>query len=173
MAIHSLDGVEPELPADGRFWIAPDARVIGRVRLGEDVGVWFGAVIRGDIEPIIIGDASNIQEHSVLHTDRGFPLTIGTGCTVGHRAILHGCTIGNNSLIGMGAIVLNGAKIGENSLVAAGALVPEGRDYPDGALIIGSPGRVVRMLDEAAIMRLRLSAANYVENARRFARGLA
>ena len=173
MAIHSLDGIGPELPDEGRYWIAPDARVIGKVTLGPDVGIWFGAVLRGDNERITVGAASNIQEHSVLHTDMGYPLTIGAGCTIGHRAILHGCTIGENSLIGMGAIVLNGARIGANSLVAAGALIPEGREYPDGSLIIGAPGKVVRSLDEAAIERLRQSARSYVENARRFAKGLA
>ena len=131
MAVHTLDGIAPSLPGDGRYWIAPDARVIGNVVIGEDVGIWFDAVLRGDNEPITVGAATNIQEHSVLHTDMGFPLTIGRGCTIGHRAILHGCTVGDNSLIGMGAIVLNGARIGANSLVGAGALVPEGKDYPD------------------------------------------
>ena len=173
MAVHTLDGIAPNLPGDGRFWIAPDARVIGNVVIGEDVGIWFGAVLRGDNEPITIGAETNIQEHSVLHTDMGFPLTVGSGCTIGHRAILHGCTVGDNSLIGMGAIVLNGARIGANSLVGAGALVPEGKDYPDGSLIIGTPGRVVRTLTEEQIGRLRQSARSYVENWKRFARGFA
>lgn len=173
MAVHTLDGVAPRLPAEGRFWIAPDARVIGNVEIGEDVGIWFGAVLRGDNEPIVVGAATNIQEHSVLHTDMGFPLTIGAGCTIGHRAILHGCTVGENSLIGMGAIVLNGARIGANSLVGAGALVPEGKEYPDGSLIIGTPGRVVRTLSDEQIERLSQSARSYVENWKRFARGLA
>ncbi len=173
MAVHTLDGIAPNLPGDGRFWIAPDARVIGNVVIGEDVGIWFGAVLRGDNEPITVGAETNIQEHSVLHTDLGFPLTIGSGCTIGHRAILHGCTVGDNSLIGMGAIVLNGARIGANSLVGAGALVPEGKDYPDGSLIIGTPGRVVRTLTEEQIGRLRQSARSYVENWKRFARGFA
>ncbi len=172
MAVHSLDGIGPELPEAGDYWIAPDARVIGTVTLGVDVGVWFGAVLRGDNERITVGAGTNIQEHSVLHTDMGFPLTIGAGCTIGHRAILHGCTIGDNSLVGMGAIILNGARIGANSLVGAGALVPEGKDYPDGSLIVGVPGRVVRALDDAQIERLRQSAASYVANWRRFAAGL-
>lgn len=173
MAVHTLDGIAPNLPGGGRYWIAPDARVIGNVVIGEDVGIWFGAVLRGDNEPITVGAETNIQEHSVLHTDLGFSLTIGRGCTIGHRAILHGCTVGDNSLIGMGAIVLNGARIGANSLVGAGALVPEGKDYPDGSLIIGTPGRVVRTLTEEQIERLRQSAQSYVENWKRFARGFA
>ena len=173
MAVHTLDGIAPTLPAEGNYWIAPDARVIGNVVIGEDVGIWFGAVLRGDNEPITVGAATNIQEHSVLHTDMGFPLTIGRGCTIGHRAILHGCTVGDNSLIGMGAIVLNGARIGANSLVGAGALVPEGKHYPDGSLIIGTPGRVVRTLTEDQIGRLRQSALSYVDNWKRFARGFA
>ncbi|SHF30088.1 Carbonic anhydrase or acetyltransferase, isoleucine patch superfamily [Kaistia soli DSM 19436] len=171
MAENTLDGVGPELPEAGRYWIAPDARVIGKVTLGVDVGVWFGAVLRGDNERITVGAATNIQEHAMLHTDMGFPLAIGEGCTIGHRAILHGCTIGENSLIGMGAIVLNGARIGANSLVGAGALVPEGKDYPEGSLIVGAPGRVVRTLTPEQIERLRQSARSYVENWRRFANG--
>ncbi len=173
MAVHTLEGIGPELPEAGRYWIAPDARVIGKVTLGADVGIWFGAVLRGDNERITVGAATNIQEHSVLHTDMGFPLTIGDGCTIGHRAILHGCTIGDNSLVGMGAIILNGARIGANSLVGAGALVPEGKTYPDGSLIIGVPGRVARALDEDQIERLRQSARSYVGNWKRFAGGLA
>jgi len=173
MAVHTLDGIAPTLPAEGHYWIAPDARVIGNVVIGEDVGIWFGAMLRGDNEPITVGAATNIQEHSVLHTDMGFPLTIGRGCTIGHRAILHGCTVGDNSLIGMGAIVLNGARIGANSLVGAGALVPEGKDYPDGSLIIGTPGRVMRTLTEEQIERLRQSARSYVDNWKRFAGGFA
>ena len=172
MAIHSLDGVAPTLPAPGRYWVAPDARVIGKVTLGDEVGIWFGAVLRGDNERITVGARSNIQEHAVLHTDMGFPLTIGEVCTIGHRAILHGCTIGDNALIGMGAILLNGSRIGENSLVAAGALVPEGRDYPPGSLIVGMPAKAIRSLDGDAIGRLRQAATGYVANWRRFAAGL-
>jgi carbonic anhydrase/acetyltransferase-like protein (isoleucine patch superfamily) len=130
MPIHSLDGVTPELPGEGRFWVAPDAQVIGKVTLGDEVGIWFGAVLRGDNERITIGARSNIQEHCVLHTDMGYPLDIGPGCTIGHRAILHGCTVGENSLIGMGAIVLNGARIGANCLVAGGRRPGQGDPQP-------------------------------------------
>jgi carbonic anhydrase/acetyltransferase-like protein (isoleucine patch superfamily) len=172
MPIHSLDSVVPELPAAGEFWIAPDAHVIGRVRLGRDVGIWFGAVLRGDNELIDIGERTNIQEHAMLHTDIGSPLTVGGGCTIGHRAILHGCTVGANSLIGMGAIILNNARIGANCLVGAGALVTEGKEFPDNALIVGSPAKAIRTLDEAAAARIGLSAEGYVRNWRRFAAGL-
>ena len=172
MPTYALDGVSPELPADGTFWVAPDAVLIGRVRLGEAAGVWFGSVLRGDQEPITIGARSNVQELCVFHTDEGFPLTVGAGCTIGHRAILHGCTIGDNCLIGMGAIVLNGAKIGDNSLVGAGALVPEGREIPPGSLVIGMPGKVARPLSEEEIERNRWSSNHYVENWQRFAKGL-
>jgi carbonic anhydrase/acetyltransferase-like protein (isoleucine patch superfamily) len=172
MPLHRLDALAPELPPAGHYWIAPDAHVIGRVRLGVDVGIWFGAVLRGDNELIDIGARSNIQEHSMLHTDMGFPLTIGAGCTIGHRAILHGCVIGDNSLIGMGAIVLNGARIGSNCLVGAGALVTEGKEFPDNSLIVGSPARVVRTLDEAAAARITGSADGYVRNWQRYAAGL-
>jgi carbonic anhydrase/acetyltransferase-like protein (isoleucine patch superfamily) len=168
----ALDGVSPVVP-EGFFWVADNASVIGNVEIGEDVGIWFGAVIRGDNELIRIGRGSNIQDLSVLHTDPGFSLSIGAGCTIGHRATLHGCTIGQNTLIGMGATVLNGAVIGSNCLVGAGALVTEGKQFPDGSLIVGSPAKVVRELDEAGIERLRKSAAHYVGNARRFAAGLA
>ncbi|HZP21476.1 MAG TPA: gamma carbonic anhydrase family protein [Bauldia sp.] len=172
MPLHSLDGIAPTVPAPGTFWVAPDAAVIGQVLLGEGVGIWFGAVARGDNEPIVIGANSNIQEHCVLHTDMGFPLTVGAGCTIGHRAILHGCTVGDNCLVGMGAIVLNGAVIGENSLVGAGALLPEGREIPPNSLVIGTPGRVVRQLTGDEVERNRLSARHYVEAWKRFASGL-
>lgn len=171
--LYAIDGHEPQLVGAGPAFIADDARIIGKVRLGEDTGIWFGTVLRGDNELIDIGAGTNVQEHTVMHTDMGFALTIGTGCTIGHRAILHGCTIGSNSLIGIGAIVLNGACIGSNSLVGAGALVTEGKKFPDNSLIVGSPARVVRTLDEAAVAMLAQSAAHYVENARRFARTLA
>src|SRR5919106_657882 len=150
MPLYSLDDVAPELAADGRYWIAPDAHVIGRVRLGRDASVWFGSVLRGDNELIEVGERSNIQEGSMLHTDLGFPLTVGPNCTIGHHAILHGCTIGANALIGMGATVLNGARIGANSLVGASALVTEGKTFPDGSLIVGAPARAIRTLDEKA-----------------------
>jgi carbonic anhydrase/acetyltransferase-like protein (isoleucine patch superfamily) len=144
--------------------------VIGRVRLGKDVGVWFGAVLRGDNEAIAIGEASNIQEMVMMHTDPGFRLTVGEGCTIGHRAILHGCTLGNNVLVGMGAIVLNGARVGDNCLIGAGALVPEGREIAPGSLVVGMPGKAVRPLSGDEIGRLRISAAHYVANWKRFAR---
>ncbi len=173
MPIYSLDVHSPELPAAGAFWVAPDASVIGKIRLGQDVSIWFGAVLRGDNELIDIGAGSNIQEGCALHTDMGFALRVGEGCTIGHRAILHGCTIGDNSLIGMGATVLNGAQIGRNCLIGAHALIPEGKIIPDGSLVMGMPGRVTRALSEAEIDGLRRSAANYVLNGRRFASGLA
>ncbi len=172
MPIYTLDDVAPELPEAGRFWVAPDAHVIGRVRLGLDVGIWFGAVLRGDNELIDIGEATNIQEGALLHTDMGAPLTVGAGCTIGHKAILHGCTIGENSLIGMGATILNHARIGADCLVGANALVTEGKAFPDNSLIVGAPAKAVRVLDEAAIERLRWSARNYVENWKRFAKGM-
>jgi carbonic anhydrase/acetyltransferase-like protein (isoleucine patch superfamily) len=172
MPIYSLDGNAPLLPQPDRFWIAPDAHVIGRVLLGLDVGIWFGAVLRGDNEPIDIGEASNIQEGAVLHTDEGAPLTVGAGCTIGHRAILHGCTIGENSLVGMGATVLNHARIGRNCLIGANALITEGKEFPDNSLIVGAPAKAIRALDEAAVERLRWSSRNYVENWKRFAKGM-
>lgn len=173
MPVYSLDGVAPQLDGEDTIWIAPDAQVMGRVSLGREVGIWFGAVLRGDNELISIGAHSNVQELTVMHTDPGFALTVGEGCTIGHRAILHGCTIGDNTLIGMGAIVLNGARIGNNCLVGAGALVTEGKQFPDNSLIVGSPAKVVRELDAAAVARLRVSAQHYVANARRFKAGLA
>jgi carbonic anhydrase/acetyltransferase-like protein (isoleucine patch superfamily) len=172
MPLYALDDVTPELPGEGRYWIAPDAQVIGRVRLGLDVGIWFGAVLRGDNELIAVGEGSNIQEHAVCHTDPGAPLTIGVHCTIGHHAILHGCTIGDNSLVGMGATVLNHAVLGKNCLVGANALVTEGKTFPDNSLIVGAPARVVRTLDEDAVLKLRQSADRYVANWRRYAAGL-
>lgn len=172
MPVYALGGVEPAFEDEDSIWIAPDASVIGNVRLGSQSSVWFGAVLRGDNEQITIGARSNVQEHSVLHTDLGYPLTVGEGCTIGHRAILHDCTIGDNSLVGMGAIVLNGARIGKNCLVGAGALVTEGKDFPDNSLIIGSPAKAVRTLDEAAVKRLAKSAEDYVANGARFKAGL-
>jgi carbonic anhydrase/acetyltransferase-like protein (isoleucine patch superfamily) len=172
MPLYALDDIAPELPRDGRFWIAPDAHVIGRVRLGEDASVWFGSVLRGDNELIDLGERTNIQEGSMLHTDMGYPMTIGADCTIGHHAILHGCTIGENSLIGMGATVLNGAKIGPNSLVGANALVTEGKEFPENSLIVGSPAKAIRTLDASAVERLRWTALHYVENWTRFAAGM-
>lgn len=172
MPVYALDGKAPFFEDADSTWIAPDAVLLGDLRIGRNAGFWFGAVLRGDNEPIAIGADTNVQEHVLIHTDAGFPATVGQGCTVGHRALLHGCTIGDGSLIGMGAIVLNGARIGRNSLVGAGALVTEGKDFPDNSLIVGAPARLVRALDEAAIERLRASAAHYVAKAARFKRGL-
>ncbi len=172
MPIYALEDRQPVLPPQGRYWIAPSATLIGDILLGEDVGIWFGAVLRGDNERISIGARSNIQEGTTIHTDAGFPCTVGEDCTVGHNAILHSCTIGNGSLIGMGAIVLNGARIGNNCLVGAGALVTENKTFPDGSLIVGSPAKVVRALDEKTIAALKGSADHYVANWRRYATGL-
>jgi len=168
MPLYEFNGARPQLPATGRFWIAPSADLIGSVTVQEEASIWFGSVLRGDNEPITLGKRSNVQDGCVFHTDPGFPLTIGEYCTIGHRAILHGCTIGDNSLIGMGAIILNGACIGANSLVGAGALVTEGKEFPERSLIVGAPAKAIRTLDEAAVARLRESAAHYVENAKRF-----
>ena len=168
--IYELDGIAPEIHPEA--WVAPGAHVMGRVVLGAGASVWFGAALRGDNEPITVGQDTNIQENCVLHTDMGYPLVIGAFCTIGHKAMLHGCTIGEGSLIGMGATVLNGAKIGRGCLIGAGALVTEGKEIPDGALVMGAPGKVVRMLDEAARARLLQSAAGYRANAERFRAGL-
>ncbi len=172
MPVYSLDGQRPELPAPGCYWVAPSAVLIGKVRLGIDAGIWFGCVLRGDNEWISIGARSNVQEGTIMHTDMGFPLDIGADCTIGHRAILHGCAIGPGTLIGMGATILNGARIGAGCLVGANALVTEGKEFPDGSLIVGSPARAVRQLDEAARAGLARAAASYVSNWRRFAAGL-
>jgi carbonic anhydrase/acetyltransferase-like protein (isoleucine patch superfamily) len=168
MPLYALGNVEPRIPQPDRYWLAPDASVIGNVELSDDVGIWFGAVLRGDNEPIVIGARSNIQEGVMVHTDPGYPVTIGSDCTIGHHAIIHGCTIGDNSLVGMGATILNGAKIGRNCLVGANALVTEGREFPDNSLIVGSPAKAIRTLDEDAVARLRDSALRYVENWKRF-----
>ncbi|RWR30603.1 gamma carbonic anhydrase family protein [Sinirhodobacter populi] len=168
--IYALDGVEPLIAPDA--WVAPDANLIGRVVLEAAASVWFGCTLRGDNEEIRIGAGSNVQENVVCHTDMGFPLVIGADCTIGHKAMLHGCVIGEGSLIGMGATILNGARIGRGCLIGAGALVTEGKEIPDGALVMGAPGRVVRMLDAGAQEKLRQSAAHYRANAARFARGL-
>jgi carbonic anhydrase/acetyltransferase-like protein (isoleucine patch superfamily) len=170
MAVYELDGKQPRLAA--RAWVADSAQVIGDVELGEGASVWFGAVLRGDTEALRIGRNTNIQDLSVLHADVGCPLTLGEGVTVGHQVMLHGCTVGDNSLIGIQAVILNRARIGRNSIVGAGSVVTEGKEFPDNSLILGSPAKVVRTLDEAAIEKLRLSAAHYAENAERFSRGL-
>jgi carbonic anhydrase/acetyltransferase-like protein (isoleucine patch superfamily) len=168
----ALDGISPQVPGEARYWVAPSATVLGNVQLEDEASVWFGAVLRGDNEPIVVGRRSNVQDLSVIHTDPGFPTRIGADCTIGHRAILHGCAIGDNSLIGMGAIVLNGAVIGRNCLIGAGALISEGKTIPDGSLVVGTPGRVVRELDEKAIAGLTRSAVHYVANWKRFSAGL-
>lgn len=168
--IYELDGIAPQL-APGA-WVAPDANLIGRVVLEAGASVWFGCTLRGDNEEIRVGAGSNVQENVVCHTDMGFPLVIGADCTIGHKAMLHGCTIGDGSLIGMGATVLNGAKIGKGCLIGAGALITEGKEIPDGSLVMGAPGKVVRLLDDEAQARLLKSAEHYRANAARFARGL-
>jgi len=170
MPVFALDDISPSLAAS--VFIAPSAMVMGNVTLAEDVGIWFGAVLRGDNDPIVVGAGSNIQDLCMLHTDVGLPLHVGPGCTIGHRATLHGCTIGANSLVGMGATILNGARIGSNCLIGAGALITEGKVIPDGSLVVGAPGRVVRQLTDDEIAGLRRSAEGYVRNARRFKAGL-
>lgn len=170
MALYELDGVAPQL-APGA-WVADSAQVIGDVRLGEDASIWFGAVARGDTDTLTIGRGSNVQDQSVLHADKGAPLTIGEYVTVGHQVMLHGCTIGDNTLIGIQSVVLNNARIGRNCIVGAGSVVTEGKEFPDNSLIIGAPAKVVRTLDDAAAAKLRESAEHYVDNARRFAAGL-
>ncbi len=169
MPVHSLEGISPELPGEGRYWVAPTATVIGKVTIGEGVGIWFGSVVRGDQERITIGADTNIQEHGVLHSDAGFPCTIGIGVTVGHRATIHGCTIGSNVLVGMGATVLNGARIGDDCIVGAGALVTEGKEFPPRSLILGVPAKVVRPLTDEEVRKNRASAAHYVANWKRYA----
>lgn len=166
MAIYEIDGKTPQV--DATAWIAESAEVMGNVRLDQDASVWFGCVLRGDTESMHIGEGSNIQDLSVLHADRGMPLTIGKRVTVGHKVMLHGCTIGDESLIGIGAIVLNGAKIGKHCLVGAGSLVTEGKEFPDGSMIMGTPAKVVRQLTPEQIEGLRHSAQHYIDNARMF-----
>lgn len=172
MASFSLDGVSPDLPPAGEYWIAPNAAVIGRIRLARDASVWFGATLRGDNELILIGEGSNVQDGCVLHTDMGAPLTVGANCTIGHQAILHGCTIGDNTLIGMGACILNYAQIGRNCLIGARTLIPEGKVIPDNSLVMGAPGKVVREVTPEMAEQLTRSAEGYVRNWRRFAAGL-
>jgi carbonic anhydrase/acetyltransferase-like protein (isoleucine patch superfamily) len=170
--IYELDGDRPELPQPGRYWVAPGATLIGKVRLKLDASVWFGAVLRGDNEWIELGERSQVQDNATLHTDPGFPLTIGSDCVIGHSVILHGCTIGAKSLVGMGAIMLNGSRIGENCLVGAGALVTEGKTFPDGSLIVGSPARAVRTLDDEARKMIAAGADVYVRRFKQYAKGL-
>jgi carbonic anhydrase/acetyltransferase-like protein (isoleucine patch superfamily) len=172
MAIYELDGQRPDLPADERYWVAESATVIGTVRLKRDASVWYGASLRGDNEWVEVGEGSNIQENCILHTDIGFPLTIGARCTIGHAVILHGCTIADDSLIGMGAIVLNGVKIGRNCLVGAGAVVTEGKVFPDNSLIVGAPARLIRQVNDKILQLITESAEFYVNNWQRYRKGL-
>lgn len=172
MALHILDGIAPELPAEGSCWIAASADVIGRVRLERNASIWFNAVLRGDNELISVGEGSNVQDGCVLHTDMGSPLTVGRNCTIGHKVMLHGCTIGDNTLVGIGSIILNNAVIGKNCLIGAHSLVSERKVIPDNSLVMGSPGKVVRELDAEAIARLSAAAASYVRNWQRYAKGL-
>ncbi len=170
MAIHQLEDIAPEVHSTA--WVAETAVVVGKVTLGENVGVWYGAVLRGDNDRITVGANSNVQDGSVLHTDNGVPLTIGDNVTVGHQVMLHGCSIGDGSLIGIQAVVLNNARIGKNCLVGAGALVTEGKEFPDGSLIMGSPAKVVKQLSPEQFERMKYGAIHYVENAARYRAGL-
>ena len=170
MSLYALGAVRPQLPENDDFWVAPNAVLIGKVVLHPGASVWFGATLRGDNEPLVIGQNSNIQDGSVLHSDMGWPLTIGRNVTVGHMAVLHGCTIGDDTLIGIGAVVLNGAVIGRNCLIGAGALIPEGKVIPDNSLVMGQPGKVVREVSEQQAQFLTASALHYVDNWRRYRR---
>jgi carbonic anhydrase/acetyltransferase-like protein (isoleucine patch superfamily) len=172
MPLYNLDGHAPSLPADGSAWIAPGAQLIGQIILAEQVSVWFNAVLRGDNEPITIGAGTNVQDGCVFHTDPGFPLTLGENVTVGHMALLHGCSVGDGTLVGMGAVVLNGAKIGKNCLIGANALITEGKEIPDGAMVVGQPGRVIRELDEAGMAGLKRTAEVYQMRGAQYAKGL-
>ena len=172
MPIYELDGQGPEFPADGNYWIAETAVLIGRVRLKSHASIWFGAVLRGDNEWIEIGERSQIQDNATCHTDPGFPLTIGRECVIGHKVMLHGCMVGENSLIGMGATLLNGSKIGNNSLVGAGALVTEGKTFPDNSMIVGVPARVIRTIDEKMTRMIANGADIYVRRSQQYAKGL-
>jgi carbonic anhydrase/acetyltransferase-like protein (isoleucine patch superfamily) len=172
MAIFELAGERPEFPADGQYWVAETAVLIGRVRLKSEASVWWNAVLRGDNEWIELGERSQIQDNATLHTDPGFPLTIGRGCVIGHSVVLHGCTIGDRSLIGMGAILMNGAKVGTNCVVGAGAVVTEGKTFPDNSLVVGAPARVVRTLDEKAAAMIAAGADIYVERWKHYAGGI-
>jgi len=168
MTAYTLDDKKPQLPPEGEYWIAPNAVVLGDVILRPGASVWFNAVLRGDTDRLTVGENSNIQDGSILHADAGVPLLIGRNVTVGHKVMLHGCTIGDNSLIGIGAVVLNGAVIGNNCLIGANALITEGKVIPDGSLVMGQPGKVVRMLEPGQIEALRASAAHYVQNWKRY-----
>ena len=172
MSVYSLGDSRPQLPPQGEYWIAPNATVLGNVILHPGASIWFNTVLRGDNDPIVIGRDSNIQDGSILHTDVGSPLTIGEGVTVGHKAMLHGCIIGDNSLVGIGAVILNGARIGKNCLIGANALITEGKVIPDNSLVMGQPGKVIRELEPGQIEALKASAQHYVQNWKRYATGL-
>jgi len=172
MALYALGDDTPRVPEPGDYWIAPDAQVMGRVTMHHQASVWFGAIVRGDVEDITIGEDSNVQDASVLHADHGSPLVIGKKVTVGHKVMLHGCTIGDNSLIGIGSIILNNTKIGKNCLIGANTLIAEGKDIPDNSMVLGSPGKVVRQLADEDVAMLKASADHYVANWKRFALGL-
>lgn len=172
MTVYSLDGVAPQMPEDGDWWVAPSATVIGNVKLLKGASVWFGATIRGDNELITIGENSNVQDGSVLHTDPGAPLTIGTNVTVGHLVMLHGCTIGDGTLVGIGSVILNRARIGKNCLIGANTFIGEGKEIPDNSMVLGAPGKVIREVDAGMAEILRGSAGHYVDNWRRYAAGL-
>jgi carbonic anhydrase/acetyltransferase-like protein (isoleucine patch superfamily) len=172
MAIYELDGQAPELPADGNYFIADNASVIGRVRLSRAVTIWFSAVLRGDNDLIEIGEGSNIQDNVTCHVDPGFPLRIGRNCTIGHNAIVHGCTIEDGALIGMGSIVMNGARIGRGSVVGAGAVITEGKEFPEYSLIIGAPARVIRSLDAEQVEKMGGAARSYIAKGPHYRTGL-
>jgi carbonic anhydrase/acetyltransferase-like protein (isoleucine patch superfamily) len=172
MNVYNLGDAAPQLPPEGEYWIAPNAFVMGAVILQKNASIWFGATVRGDNDPITIGENSNVQDGSVLHTDLGVPLTIGANVTIGHMVMLHGCTIGDNSLIGIGSIVLNGARIGKNCLIGANCLITEGKEIPDNSLVMGAPGKVVREITPEQARTLAVSAGHYVENWKRFHRDL-
>ena len=172
MPIYELDGQAPDFPGEGNYWVAETATLIGRVRLKKDASVWFGSVLRGDNEWIELGEGSQIQDNATLHTDPGFPLSIGANCVIGHNVILHGCAVGDESLIGMGAIMLNGAKVGRNCLVGAGAMITEGKDFPDNSLVVGAPARVIRTLDDKAAKMICAGADIYVRRWQQYAKGL-
>ena len=173
MTVYSLGAVRPTLPAEGEYWIAPTASVIGNVILKKNASIWWGAILRGDNDPIIVGENTNVQDGSVLHTDAGSPLTIGAGVTIGHMVMLHGCEIGDGSLIGISAIILNGARIGRNCLVGAGALITEVKEIPDNSMVMGAPGKVVREIGEQHALILQASALHYVDNWKRYRAELA
>lgn len=170
MSVYNLGGIAPELPSEDEYWIAPNAIVVGRVILKKNASVWFGATVRGDNDPITIGENSNVQDGSVLHTDIGSPLTIGANVTIGHLVMLHGCTIGDNTLVGIGSVILNGVKIGKNCLIGANVLLTEGKEIPDNSLVMGAPGKVVREVSEAQAQALARGSQHYVENWRRYRR---